>query len=242
LITLYSFGPAFDLPDPSPFVMKAELLLRMASLPFRTDTSGFSKAPKGKLPYIDDEGERIADSTFIRWHLERKYNIDFDRGLTSEQRARAWAFEKMVEDSLYWAIVYIRWMDDGNFAKGPSLFFRRVPLPVRPLVTRAVRRKIRRHLHGHGMGRHSPSEIIALATRSLEAIAEELGNKPYFMGDEPTGADAAIFAFTVGALCPIFDSQLKTVAGKHENVRRYVGRMTARYYPERAEMVGCRAC
>ena len=78
MITLYSFGPGFGLPDPSPFVTKAEVLLKMAELPYRSDTTGFKKAPKGKLPYIDDGGEIISVSTFIRWHLERKYNIDFD--------------------------------------------------------------------------------------------------------------------------------------------------------------------
>jgi glutathione S-transferase len=78
--------------------MKTEILLQMASLPYRTDNSGFLTAPKGKLLYIDDDGEVVADSTFIRWHLEKKYGIDFDAGLTPEQRAIAWAFKKMAED------------------------------------------------------------------------------------------------------------------------------------------------
>ena len=102
MITLYNFGPAFGLPDPSPFVMKTETLLKISGLPYRTDKTGFRKAPKGKLPYINDDGEIVADSTFIRWHLEKKHKIDFDRGLTPEQRAAAWAFEKMAEDNLYW--------------------------------------------------------------------------------------------------------------------------------------------
>jgi len=52
MVTLYSFGPGFGLPDPSPFVTKAEVLLKMAELPYRSDTTGFKKAPKRKLPYI----------------------------------------------------------------------------------------------------------------------------------------------------------------------------------------------
>src|SRR5215207_933361 len=122
MITLYTFGPAFDLPDPSPFVTKAEVLLKMAGLSYQTDRNGFRKAPKGKLPYIDDDGERIGDSTLIRLHIEKKYRVDFDRGLSAEQRAVAWAFEKMAEEHLYWAVVEERWMDDENFAKGPKRF------------------------------------------------------------------------------------------------------------------------
>ena len=95
MITLYTFGPGFGLPDPSPFVMKAEALLRIAGLPYRVDGKGFSKAPKGKLPYIYiDDGERIADFTVIRWHLEKMHKVDFERGLSEEQRiisiGRSW--------------------------------------------------------------------------------------------------------------------------------------------------------
>ena len=81
MITLYTFGPASGLPDISPFVTKAEMLLKLARLDYQTDSNGFDKAPKGKLPYIVDDGEFIADYTFIRWHLEKKNGIDFDQGL-----------------------------------------------------------------------------------------------------------------------------------------------------------------
>src|SRR5436190_8140000 len=40
MITLYTFGPAFGLPDPSPFVTKVEVLLKMAGLAYGTDTTG----------------------------------------------------------------------------------------------------------------------------------------------------------------------------------------------------------
>lgn len=241
MITLYNFGPAFGLPDPSPFVMKTEVLLKMSGLPYETNSKGFRRAPKGKLPYIDDDGERIADSTFIRWHIEKKYNIDFDRGLTPEQRGIAWAFEKMLEDQAYWTVVDARWLDDANFAKGPALFFRRVPAPLRPFVVWSIRRKFRNGLRSHGIGRHSPPEIAALGIRSIDAVADYLGQNPYFMGSEPSGIDATVFAFTAGALCPVFDTPLRTAAERHDNLRRYVGRMAARHYPDRGEIAGCKA-
>ena len=78
MITLYAFGPAFGLPDPSPFVTKAEVLLKMAGQPYRTDVNGFNKAPKGKLPYIDDDGERIA-----RFHLHPRAPRDETPASTS---------------------------------------------------------------------------------------------------------------------------------------------------------------
>jgi glutathione S-transferase len=241
MIKLYTFGPSFGLPDASPFVMKAEMLLKIAGQPYQIDSKGFSKAPKGKLPYIDDDGECIADSTFIRWHLERKYKIDFDRGLDEQQRAVAWAFEKTAEDHLYWAILDARWMDDANFDKGPRAFFQGVPAPIRPLIILMVRRQVRRALRAHGMGRHAPAEIAALATRSIDAVAAYLGDKAFFMGDEPVGVDATIFSFVAGALCPTFATPIRGAAERHDNLKRYVGRMTARFYPDLREVAGCKA-
>jgi hypothetical protein len=37
---------------------------------------------------------------------------------TPEQKAAAWAIEKMCEDHLYLALMATRWLDDANFAKG----------------------------------------------------------------------------------------------------------------------------
>jgi glutathione S-transferase len=241
MITLYAFGPAFGLPDPSPFVTKTEILLKMAGLPYRTDTSGFSRAPKGKLPYVEDDGERIADSTFIRFYIKKKYGFDFDRGLNAEQRSVAWAFEKMMEEQLDFALLDSRWMDDVNFAKGPMKFFHGVPAPLRPIVVAMVRRKVRQALHGQGMGRHTNAEIAQLGSRSIDAVATYLGYSAFFMGAEPSAVDATMFGFLAGALCPTFDTPLRTAAERHDNLRRYVGRMTRRYYPELPEVAGCKA-
>src|SRR5262249_24454284 len=153
----------------------------------------------------------------------------------------AWAFEKMIEDNLYWVIVHDRWVDDANFRKGPVRFFDRVPAPIRPLVVAMIRRKVRGALRGHGLGRHSNDEILALGKKSIAAIADFLGDKPFFFGPEPTGVDATVFAFVAGALCPHFDSRTRTAAEQRATLRRSVGRMTARFYPELQELAGCQA-
>jgi len=42
-------------------------------------------------------------------------------------------------------------------------------------------------------------------------------------------------------LCPLFETPLRTAGERHDNLKRYVGRMTARFYPEQSEMAGCKA-
>lgn len=231
MITLYTFGPALGLPDLSPFVMKAELLLKMADLPYQCNTHGFRQAPKGKLPYIDDDGERIADSTLIRFHLEHKYAIDFDAGYSARERALAWAVEKMLEEHLYFAVVHARWAIVANFERGPARFFAAVPAPLRPLVKALVRRKVRGSLYAQGIGRHSQAEIETLGCRDIDALAALLGDQPYLLGDTPCGADASAYAFVAGLLCPVFETALRTQVERHANLLAYATRMQARYYP-----------
>jgi glutathione S-transferase len=231
MITLYVFGPKFGLPDPSPFCMKALVLLKMAGVDFRTDTADLQKAPKGKAPYMDDNGTMVPDSTFIRFHLENTRGIDFDEGLSDVERAAAWAFEKLCEDNLYWAVVHSRWDRDENFNAGPAQFFQAVPAPLRPILVPIVRWQVRRDLKGQGFGRHSEAELAALATRGIDHIAAYLGGKPYLMGDKPCGADAIVFATVSNLLCDLFETPLVGATAKHKNLVAYRDRLMGQYFP-----------
>jgi glutathione S-transferase len=228
MITLYVFGPAFLLPDPSPFVMKTDVQLKMSGLPYRKERRDFARAPKGKVPYIDDDGWLIADSTFIRDHIEKRHGVDLDDALSATQRAQGWAIERMLEDHLYWAMVHGRWMDEANFAKGPAHFFDGAPDSVR----QQARERMRAALHGHGMGRHSEGEVAELGGRSLAALASWLGDKPYLMGAEPCGVDATAFAMVSGTLTPFFEMPLRVLAAAHPNLVSYTERMMRRFYPD----------
>jgi glutathione S-transferase len=230
MITLYSFGPYFGLPDPSPFVIKAMLLLKFAGLPFEENRQGFRRAPKGKLPYIDDDGTIVPDSTFIRFHIEKKYGFDFDAGLEPEQKAAAWAIEKMCEEHLYWALVATRWCDDENFAKGPAQFFKAVPALVRPVVQALVRRRVKKRLNSQGFGRHTSAEQDTLAIADVDALSAVLGGKPYLMGERPCGADAAVFGFIASLLTPVFASKVRSATERHQNLTDYRDRILGQYF------------
>ncbi len=234
MITLHGFGPAMGLPEISPFVTKAHVLLRMAGLPYETSTNvgGFLKAPKGKLPYIKDNDIIVCDLTFIRFHIEKTYGIDFDRGLTRAQKAAAWALERMCEEHLYWLIVDVRWLDDANFRAGPAQIFRSFPAPVRPLIERIVRRTMRRTLRLQGLGRHDAAARLELARRDFLAISDTLVDKPFLFGDEPRGADASVGAFVIGALAGAIATPLRDAAELMPSLVAYSERMSERFFPQ----------
>ncbi|WP_375462366.1 glutathione S-transferase family protein [uncultured Methylobacterium sp.] len=232
-ITLYTFGPAFGLPDPSPFAMKADVLLRMSGLPYSTERASLRKSPKGKVPYLRDGDALIGDSTFIRLHLEDRHGIDFDAGHAPAERALGWAVEKMLEDQAYWAIVDARWFDDANFARGPARFFDAAPAAVRPLAKAVIRRSVRKAARAQGFGRHAKAEVERLGIRAVEAAADLLGDKPYLLGATISGSDATLYAFSAHLLCPVFDTPLRAAVEGRANLVAYVDRMHARFYPDR---------
>ncbi len=235
MITLYTFGPHFGLPDPSPFVMKAEMLLKLSGLQYEVSARGFRGAPKGKLPYIRDGETVVADSTLIRLYLEQKYSIDFDRAIGAYERGVGWATEKMLEDHLYWIMVYWRWLNPPNFERGPKMFFERAPAIIRPLVIGAVLKKVRKNLHAHGIGRHSEAETTAMAVRAIDALSQILGGNQYFLGPEPCGADATVFAFIAGTLPSQFHSPVRDKLLSMTNLVAYRDRMFRQYFPEFAQ-------
>ena len=157
----------------SPFGLKLEAWLRLADIPYTVEpTASLGKAPKGKLPYIRDEGRLIGDTTLIIEHLKSTRGIDPDAGLTEREYAEALMLQRMLEEHFYFALVYSRWIDEAGWAVLQPAFFGHVPFPVRQVAATYVRRRIRRMLHLQGMGRHRPSEIYAMARNDLQALAD----------------------------------------------------------------------
>ena len=232
MIIVYGFGAGFGLPEISPFVTKTEVHLKMAGLPYRKEKAKPTASPKGQLPFIEDDGEVIADSTFIRAHLEGKYGFDFDAPLSLQDRARAWAFERMIEHHLYWAMVGARWVDPENFAKGPAHLFDVAPEHLREKLRENAQFRVAENYLLSGLGRHAPDEDVDLAVRSLLALSVQLGDKPYLMGASPCGTDATAFGALAGILTPFFDSQLRERTDRFENLSAYVDRMMVLYFPD----------
>lgn len=232
MITLFAAGAGFGLPEISPYVTKTEVQLMMAGLPYKKTKGSRETAPKGQLPWIEDAAQAIGDSTFIRAHIEQKYGVDLDIGLTGKERAQAWAIERMIENQLGWVSVYFRHLDPSNFAKGAARWFDPAPEPLREELQRGFQEAVTTNVRAVGVGRHLREEVTWLGSLSLRALDEILEGKAYLIRDShPVGVDATAFAMLAGIMTPHFDSPLRREAEGYPGLVDYVGRMMARFYP-----------
>jgi len=232
MITLFGAGPGFGLPEISPYVTKTEVQLQLAGLAYRKERAFPQQSPKGQVPFIDDDGQVVADSSFIRAYLEQKFDFDLDEALSPAERAQAWAIERMIENHFGWTAMYTRWLMPENFAKGPAHFVAGAPDPEAARADLLAR--VEAVYRAVGVARHTPEEITALGDRSLLALSELLADKSYVMGDRPSGVDAIAFGMLAGLMTPFFDSPLRQCALGYRNLAAYVDRMMLQHFPDHA--------
>ena len=146
MITLYTFGPGFGLPDPSPFVMKVATLLKMAKLTVPHRHHGLGKSAEGQAPLRRGRrrgGARIRPSS--GGTSRRNIEIRLRPGPRREPAGRScWGVRENGRGSAL--------LDRGErsldgrrqFPQGPGASSSsRLPAPLRPLVAAMVRRKLR---------------------------------------------------------------------------------------------------
>jgi glutathione S-transferase len=237
MIKVHKFGPAFGLPDASPFVMKVETYLRLTGQRYETVTGDVRKAPRGQLPFVDVDGKIVPDSTAIVDHLEGARSEKLDAHLDARQRAAGLAFKSMLEEHLYFCVLFLRWMtDDGWTVFEPTLreMLRRAGVPslLVGLVAKTARKQVIDRTRRQGVGRQARAEVVGAATRIVDALAEQLGDGPYFWGDKPTTYDATAYAFAAGVLCPAFDNEVRKHAATKKNLVAYADRIKEKHWSD----------
>lgn len=234
MIRLYQFPPSERVSDISPFCLKVETYLRMVGLEYESVYwDNPRKAPKGKLPFIEDGGEKIADSGLILQYLAKKYPNNLDSSLKAEDHAVGLAMRRMLEEHFYWVLVYSRWVDKRYAPAVIKATFGELSWPIRPVVTCLAIKKAIKLLHSQGLGRHSREEIYQRGLEDLNAIAQMFGEKRFLFGEQPTSFDATAFAFLAGLfLVKQPETPLQRTAISFKNLEAYVKGVANRYFPE----------
>jgi glutathione S-transferase len=136
------------------------------------------------------------------------------------------------ETSLYFAGLYDRFATPAGWSCVSRDYFAHMRFPLRAIAPHLIRRGALRNLHGQGTGRLAASDVADLARRNADALATTLGRRPFFLGDEVHTVDASAFGLLWAISSNPFESAVRSAVERHVNLREYVARLRARYWPE----------
>ncbi|HAU22788.1 MAG TPA: glutathione S-transferase [Erythrobacter sp.] len=224
---------AWGLVTLSPFCLKLDAFLRMTGIEHEAITASTPfGGPKKKAPWIEYKGKKMGDSTLIIDFLKQEFGKDPDAHLDARQRATIVTMQRLIEENLYWVMVYDRWARNENWPRMKSTVLRDIPAPVRSLLAPYARYAVKKQLAGHGMGLHSTHEIESIARKDIDALAALLGEGPWNFGEQPTMADATVYSLLANILFVEFESTMKDMIRIHPTLTAMLERFRARFYAE----------
>jgi glutathione S-transferase len=185
------------------------------------------------VPFIEDEGVRIADSSAVIDHLARTRGVDLDAHLDTSQRAAAILVHRTLEEHYAFVLLYTHFIRADGW-RHTRVNFDAVPAIIRPLVEGMVRGRMRKMLWMQGVLRHSDKEILDSGLQDWRAVLTMMPEGPFFFGEEPTGIDAIVFGALAPTLLTPIESPIREFLRSQPGCVAYAERMRARFFPELA--------
>ena len=229
MIKLYKFGPEYGLREFGPFALKLMSYMRLSGIDFDEEIQGNpTKAPKGKIPYIDDDGALLGDSTLIIKYLKDKYGDPLSDGLSAEQLALGHAVKVMLEERTYWAgMIYPRWVKKDHHKLLASNVLADAPGFLRGAIFGFIARGVVKNAKAQGTALHSEAEVYQLGLDDIKTIETLLGAKDYMLGDKPAEVDCTVFAFLHGMNAEVFPTPIQAYIKGSLSLQAYLARMEA---------------
>jgi glutathione S-transferase len=231
-VVLYQAPRLWGLPNPSPFCVKVELWLRLAGVPYTSRVGLPVRAPRGKVPWIEHEGQQIADSEEILRYLEGAFGDPLGEASRGpEERGRARLVRRTLEEGTYFLALYDRWVDDRHWPTTKAGFFERLPWPMRDILAYWVRRGARSRCDGQGVSRYSDAQRAEMAAADWAAVSAALGDGPYLLGDRASAADCTLYGFACQAMWAPYDTAMARSVRADPRLVAYAERIRNRAWP-----------
>ncbi|KAK3859174.1 hypothetical protein Pcinc_034686 [Petrolisthes cinctipes] len=178
VVYLYQFTRTPVLPSLSPYCLKVETWLRLSDLKYENvDHKMKYKSKKGQLPFVEVNGEEIADSAIIIKELGSRYNCEMDSALSAEQRNVAHATVSMIENHFAWVVKWWRCRCPGEWVRAAKLNLQqalntRIPNAVLNFAFKLRYRQVSARFHHTGS--HHPLNLKATVMSDAFSSHEKL--------------------------------------------------------------------
>jgi len=190
MITIYQF-------EISPFCDKVRRACYYKNLPFIAQEVSLLGAGKfssaKKLPVIDDNGQRIQDSTQIIKYLDQKY--PHPRLFPSDPKELAFCnlLEDWADESLYYYDIALHFSFPENAKRRAEQLLKHERPWMRPLLRPLVPVLLRKQGESQGAGRRPRDVILADIERHIANIEIFLGNQEFLLKSGMSAADISVF-------------------------------------------------
>jgi glutathione S-transferase len=220
MLTLYSYPEMFGVADNNGYGLKVFAFLKLAGVAFTHEhVFDASAAPRGQLPYIDDDGDIVGDSEAIIAHVTVRYRLSIDAALTPAQRTTNLLVTRMLDD-LYWVMSYSRWKDERFYPAFRDAFMAQHSRIDAAGLDKARDYNAQRYFF-QGIGRYTPDQAYARGIADLRALADLISAGGYLHGADPTSIDAGIYGFVANIHFYPIATPLKTAVSAHPNLVRH---------------------
>ena len=220
----------------SPFCDKVRRILHVKGVPYEvrevppsrsfTDVRRVNRI--GKLPTIEDDGRRVADSTDIAYYLEERFPEPPLLPRHPLERALVHVLEDWADESLYFYEMTLRFTLPHNrrrflpeLTKYEPAWLQRVAPYVLPIV-------FRRTVRSQGIGRKPIDMLVADVERHVRAIEGLVGDGEWLVGSALTLADIAVFA---QLFCIRGSDEGAQIVNAHPRVAAWMERVDAATQP-----------
>jgi glutathione S-transferase len=246
VVYLYQFTRTPVIPSCSPFCLKVETWLRINQIKYENVDHKMSlRSKKGMLPFVELNGEEIADSTHIIEELSKRFTKNLDASLTPEQRCISHTTISMIENELFWVLYWWRSKHPDKFLKGIKLNVKqalgsKLPNGLLNFIFKLKFRSGQSKVKAQGLGVHTAEEIEEKGRKDLQVLSEMLADKDFFFGAEPTLLDVVAYSVVSQFVCfdPEVEFPLRSWMEQNTaNLITYVNRIKEKYYPDWDEML-----
>lgn len=233
MIELYQFPQMYSIPNPSPFCMKLESYLKAQGIEYNAHyTVDMRQSPTGKMPYIRHDNRYQSDSGLIIEWLESISEKPMQSTLDEADLGASMAIIRLCEESLYWTIVYQRWVDNNlaNTWKNDLAENSNIPKLMFKIALKVMSKTVKKQLEAQGTGRMTAEQIYAKANQDLKALSDILGARAYFIADQPTLVDHVVYSFMTSIYATPWENALTTQAHHYPNLYAHTQRMLNQFF------------
>uniref|UniRef100_A0A8R1DW02 Uncharacterized protein n=1 Tax=Caenorhabditis japonica TaxID=281687 RepID=A0A8R1DW02_CAEJA len=227
-VYLYQFKRLKNCPNLSPFCLKLEVLCRACGIPYETVDSQFLRSRNGTLPFIELNGEHIADSDLIEIRLRQHFKIP---SLPADQEAQSVALSRMADNHLFFILLRYK----GSVTAFYETIVGLLGLPgfllsiLVPIVKAVFGRKIHTRSVG-AIGDFEPKELDLLLRRDLKVIQDSIKGK-FLFGDKVTPCDATVFGQLASVYYPFRTHLTEVLDNDFPSLLQYLERVKTEIYP-----------